>query len=68
MIKRNNQEQKREILFSNITDLLKNRNKLITTIVRSSIARNISVKNIESETDEVGLRFKSGSDCGDALA
>ncbi|CAF1136739.1 unnamed protein product [Didymodactylos carnosus] len=54
-IKRNNQEQKRE-------------NKLITAIVGSSMARNISVKNIESETDEVRLRFKSGSDCADALA
>ncbi|CAF1105131.1 unnamed protein product [Rotaria sordida] len=54
-IKRNNQEQKRE-------------NKLITAIVGSSIARNISVKNIENETNEVRLRFKSGSDCADALS
>jgi hypothetical protein len=52
---RNNHEQKREP-------------KLVTAIVGSSIARNISVKNIESETDEVRLRFKSGSDCADALA
>ena len=42
--------------------------KMVTAIVGSSIARNISVKNIESETDEVRLRFKSGSDCADALA
>ncbi|CAF1388681.1 unnamed protein product [Rotaria sordida] len=54
-IKRHNQEQKRE-------------NKLITAIVGSSIARNISVKNIENETNEVRLRFKSGSDCADALS
>ena len=54
-IKRNNQEQKRE-------------NKLITAIVGSSIARNISVKNIENETNEVRLRFKIGSDCADALS
>ncbi|CAF1632250.1 unnamed protein product [Rotaria sp. Silwood1] len=54
-IKRNNQEQKRE-------------NKLITAIVGSSIARNISVKNIENETNEVRLRFKSDSDCADALS
>ena len=54
-IERNNQEQSKEI-------------KLITAIVGSSIARNISVKNIESGTDEVRLRFKSGSDCADALA
>ncbi|CAF1677504.1 unnamed protein product, partial [Didymodactylos carnosus] len=51
-----------------INDSLKNGNKLITAIVGSSIARNISVKNIETETDEVRLRFKSGSDCADALA
>ena len=43
-------------------------NKLITAIVGSSIARNIVVRNVESETDEVRLRFKSGSDCADALA
>ncbi|CAF3915487.1 unnamed protein product [Rotaria sp. Silwood1] len=54
-IKRHNQEQKME-------------NKLITAIVGSSIARNISVKNIENETNEVRLRFKSGSDCADALS
>jgi hypothetical protein len=54
-MKGNYQEQKRE-------------NKLITAIVGSWIARNISVKNIESETDEVRLRFKSESDCADALA
>ena len=54
-MKRNNQEQKKE-------------NKLITAIVGSSIARNISVKNIECENNEVRLRFKSGSDCADALA
>jgi hypothetical protein len=54
-IERNHREEKRKI-------------KLITAIVGSSIARNISVKNIESETDEVHLRFKSGSDCADALA
>jgi len=46
----------------------KRRNKIVTAIVGSSIARNLSVKNIESETDEVRLRFKSGSDCADALA
>ncbi|CAF4538461.1 unnamed protein product, partial [Didymodactylos carnosus] len=51
-----------------INDSLKNGNKLITAIVGSSIARNISVKNIETETDEVRLRFKSESDCADALA
>ena len=42
--------------------------KLVTVIVGSSIARNITVRNIESESDEVRLRFKSGSDCADALA
>jgi hypothetical protein len=42
--------------------------KLITAIVGDSIARNISVKTLESVTDEVRLRFKSGSDCADALA
>ena len=48
--------------------LLKSKSKLITTIIGSSIVRNISVKNIESDQDEVRLRFKSGSDCADALA
>jgi hypothetical protein len=43
-VKRNNQEQKREILSLHINNLLKNGNKLITGIVGSSIARNISVK------------------------
>ncbi|CAF1459793.1 unnamed protein product [Adineta steineri] len=42
--------------------------KLITAIVGSSIARNISIKNIENEQNEVRLQFKSGSDCADALA
>jgi lysophospholipase L1-like esterase len=67
-IKRNNQEQKREILGQHIIDSLKLGNKLITAIVGSSIARNLSVKNIDSETDEIRLRFKSGSDCSEALA
>ncbi|CAF4136969.1 unnamed protein product [Adineta steineri] len=42
--------------------------KLITAIVGSSIARNVSIKNIENEQNEVRLQFKSGSDCADALA
>ena len=45
-----------------------NRKELITAIIGSSIARNISVKNIESEAHEVRLRFKSASDCAEALA
>ncbi|CAF1402907.1 unnamed protein product [Adineta steineri] len=42
--------------------------KLITAIVGSSIARNISIKNIENKQNEVRLQYKSGSDCADALA
>ncbi|CAF1551582.1 unnamed protein product, partial [Rotaria sp. Silwood1] len=42
--------------------------KLITAFIGSAIARNRSVKHIESETDEVRLHFKSGSDCAEALA
>ncbi|CAF1509394.1 unnamed protein product [Adineta ricciae] len=41
--------------------------RLITAIVGSSIARNIVVHNIESRTNEVRLRFQSGSDCAEAL-
>jgi lysophospholipase L1-like esterase len=67
-IKRSAQEHKREILGRHINELLKHGNKSITAIVGSSIARNISIKNIESETDEIRLHFKSGSDCADALS
>ena len=42
--------------------------KLITAIVGSSIARNISVRNIENAHHEVKLRYKSGSDCAEALS
>lgn len=48
-------------------DLIRERKKFITGIVGSSIARNISIKNIESETDEVRLRAKSGSDCAEVV-
>ena len=60
------QQHKQEIRTNNHEQ--KGQSKLVTAIVGSSIARNISVKNIESETDEVRLRFKSGSDCADVLA
>ena len=54
-MERNNREQKSE-------------SKLVTAMVGSSIARYITIKNIESGTDEVRLRFESSSDCADALA
>jgi lysophospholipase L1-like esterase len=42
--------------------------KLIVGIVGSSIARGISIRNIESTHHEVKLRYKSGSDCAEALS
>ncbi|CAF2858241.1 unnamed protein product [Rotaria sp. Silwood2] len=64
------QQQKQSAATQHTYDLLKNGNKLITAIVGSSLARNISVKQIEgeSETGEVRLRFKSGSDCAESSA
>jgi len=46
----------------------KRESKLVTVIVGSSLARHVSVKNVENDDNEVRLRFKSGSDCADALA
>ena len=42
--------------------------KFVTGIVGSSIARDISVRNIENSNNEVKLRYKSGSDCAEALS
>ena len=67
-INRDNQKQAREMLAHHVNNPPKKGNKFITGIVGSSIARNISVKNIESEDNEVRLHFRSGSDCADALA
>ena len=68
LINRDDPRQATEMPPQNLNNSLEKQKKLVTGIVGSSIARNISIKNIESEENEVRLRFKSGSDCGDALA
>ena len=68
VIDRNDQQQTRETSAQNLNNSLEKKKKIITGIVGSSIARNILIENIENGENEMRLRFKSGSDCADALA
>ena len=68
VIDRNDRREARETLSPNLNVPLAKQKKYVTGIVGSSLARHISVENIECDDQEVRLRFKSGSDCADALA
>lgn len=42
--------------------------KMITVIVGSSLARNLSIRNVENHENEVRLWYQSGNDCSSALS
>jgi hypothetical protein len=56
------------MLAQHLNNSSEKKKKFITGIVGSSIARYILIENIENDENKIRLRFKSGSDCADALA
>ena len=68
VIDRNDQQQARETPAQHLINSLEKTKKFITGIVGSSIARNSLIENIKNGENNICLRFKSGSDCADALA